>query len=138
MKQQQSTKKDSIEVLHHETRTWLSQLHFISDEMKFIEHLLDSYVFEPDTPDLFQRLQEYERSLAKSKKGCSEVCEQIRKHENKLGGLLELDNGTLDSAYVKKHLQYEAEVVRFMLEFQELKAAIFNYAGGILKKRHNK
>jgi hypothetical protein len=138
MEQQQKKKKNSIEALNHETRTWRSQLHFISDEMKFIEHLLDSYVFEPDTPDLFERLQEYERSLAKCKKRCIEVCDRIMKHENKLGGLLELDNGTLDSAYVKKHLQYEAEVVGFMMEFRELKAAIFNYAGGILKKRHKK
>ena len=42
-----------IEVMHDDLQNWKSYLRFIEDEMVFIQRLLDSYVFEPRTPNLF-------------------------------------------------------------------------------------
>jgi hypothetical protein len=137
MKKQVSQKKELPE-MHLESRKWISYLQFMSDEILFIDKLLNSYVFEPDTPDLFERLQEYQQGLERTKKDIKEVQGYIIGHENDLGGLLEISDQNLDFAYSKKHEQYATEVESCLQNFQHLKADIFNYAGGILKKRKNK
>ena len=48
---------------HTTTKNWISSLQFIEDELRFIENLMCSYVFEPDTPNLFERLQDYKERV---------------------------------------------------------------------------
>ena len=52
-------KLDTIQKLHLETQQWNSSFFLMNDELLFIEQLLHSYVFEPNTPNLFERLQDY-------------------------------------------------------------------------------
>ncbi len=131
-------RKMGIEELHQESKKWISHLYFMADEIIFFDHLLNSYVFEPDTPRLFEDLQEYEGRLAESKKRCSRVIKDVLDHENKLGGLLEILNSTLDQAYQTKHQQYRSEVDECLDNFIRLKTDIHAYATTILKKRHKK
>ena len=56
-----------IEVMHDELQNWKSYLLFIEDEMAFIQGLLDSYVFEPRTPSLFERLDTFKQNFETSK-----------------------------------------------------------------------
>jgi hypothetical protein len=64
-----------------------------------------------------------------------EIRQRISIHESNLGGMLECTNATCDLAYYLKHDKLQTEVERCLESFQELKSEIFNYAGGILKKR---
>jgi len=107
----------------------------MQDELTFIDHLLNSYVFEPNTPNLFERLQGYKVRLKKAKAKRQEVSKMIVQHEKNLGGMLECTDSTCDKTYYQKHEINKAEVVDCMENFQILKSEIFNYAGGILKKR---
>ncbi|MFH6602720.1 hypothetical protein ACEZ3G_04475 [Maribacter algicola] len=124
-----------IDELLRNTRHWKSTLELVRDEILFIDRLLNSYAFEPDTPNLFERLQDYKQRLkiAKSKK--TEVTWQISEHENNLGGMMECKNETCDLVFYEKHNILRAKVVEYVEGFQNLKGEIFNYAGGILKKR---
>lgn len=127
-----------IEELHQESKNWASHLNFMAYEIVFFDHLLNSYVFEPDTPLLFEDLQEYQGRLQQSKKLCSVVIGDIVEHENKLGGLLEILNSTLDQAYQTKHQQFRVAVEDCLDDFRRLKADLYLYATTILKKRHKK
>ena len=49
--------------------------------------------------------------------------------------MLECKDERCDLGFYNKHNALKAEVVSCMEDFQNLKAEIFNYAGGILKKR---
>ncbi|WP_273568511.1 hypothetical protein [Maribacter halichondriae] len=129
----EQTKK--VEDLHADCRNWKSKFRFLDDEFSFIERLLNSYVFEPNTPNLFERLQDYLSRLKKVKANKVRVLEKISNHENDLGGMLECTDDTCDLRFYQKHDALEAEVVFVMEDFQYLKSEIFNYAGGILKKR---
>ena len=124
-----------VEELHWDARHWKSTLLFMQDEIAFIDRLLNSYVFEPNTPNLFERLQDYLQRLKTTKKRKAEVILQISTHENDLGGMLECKDERCDLGFYNKHNALKAEVVSCMEDFQNLKAEIFNYAGGILKKR---
>ncbi|MBT8280149.1 MAG: hypothetical protein KJO16_01130 [Muriicola sp.] len=127
-----------LEALHRESRTWISQLDFSADEITFFDHLLHSYVFEPDTPDLFKTLQKHQRELAVSKKKCVVLKKGLFEHENQLSGLMEISSQTLDSAYQKHHLNFKQQIEGCMMDFQKLKAEIFAYGQQILKKRHSR
>ncbi|NNJ88197.1 MAG: hypothetical protein HKP53_02235 [Eudoraea sp.] len=131
-------RKMGIEELHQESKKWISHLNFMTDEMTFFDNLLNSYVFEPDTPLLFEDLQKYQERLKESKKLSSKVIKDIIEHENELGGLLEILNSTLDKAYQTKHQQYRVDVEVCLNDFRRLKTDLYAYAAGILKKRHKK
>jgi len=124
-----------VEELYMDTKLWKSQLRFTDDEMHFIDHLLNSYVFEPNTPNLFERLRDYQDRLQKTVKNRKEVTDRIRHHENNLGGMLECMDEACDMVYYQEHEQLKAEVTSFQENFRYLKREIFQYAGGILKKR---
>ncbi|WP_299535917.1 hypothetical protein [Ulvibacterium sp.] len=130
--------REGIEELHRSSQEWKSMLQFIKDEMIFMNRLLNSYVFEPDTPNLFERLQDYLNRLKESKLKKSVIERNILNHENHLGGILECKDVVCDEEYYRKHRELETEVMKFVNEFQDLKSEIFNYAGGILKKRRPK
>ncbi len=124
-----------VEELYRDTKRWKSCFHFNSDEMLFLERLLNSYVFEPNTPNLFERLRDFHERLKKSITVKSDVTDRIRKHEANLGGMLQCTDSSCDLEYYSKHEQLKAEVTGFQEDFRQLKSEIFNYAGGILKKR---
>ncbi len=127
------TKK--IEEFYWDTRHWKSKLQFMEDEIAFIDGLLDSYVFEPDTPDLFERLQDYLKRLKSTKNKMYTLAQQTLVHGNKLGGMLERKDKSCDPSFHRQHDVLKASIVGCMEDFQNLKAEIFNYAGGILKNR---
>lgn len=137
-KQIKSGQDRKVEELHWDSQRWKSNLQLMEDELVFIDRLLNSYVFEPNTPNLFERLQDYKERLKKAKAGKKRVRESISRHEVNLGGMLECADNTCDKEYYQKHDLLTAEVLLCLDNFQNLKWEIFNYAGGILKKRKPK
>jgi len=107
----------------------------MDDELVFIDRLLGSYVFQPNTPNLFERLQDYKNRLKETKTRKQELRGHISKHENTLGGMLECIDSECDLGYYRKHDRLRTQVCQCLEDFQKLKSEIFNYAGGILKKR---
>ena len=126
---------NKIEDLHREAQIWISTLHFTKDELIFIEKLLHSYVFETDTPNLFERLQEYLSSLEHTKKHEQKLEQGLISYETELGGLLECQALDNLSEIEKRHNQMADQCEEFLLKFKMLKSEIFNYAGSILRKR---
>ena len=124
-----------VEELHWEIQQWKSHFQFLDDELTFIERLLGSYAFQPNTPNLFERLQEYKIKIQKLETTKKKVRDYISAHENTLGGMLECMDSACDLAFYRKHDKLQLKVDDCFTEFQELKSKIFNYAGGILKKR---
>jgi hypothetical protein len=124
-----------LEDLHWDTQEWKSTLQFNEGEVQFLERLLESHVFEANTPNLFERLQEYKEKLKQIRAKNDMLQLQISNHENNLGGILECTDTVCDLQYYQTHNLLNVEVNLFVETFQELKSEIFNYAGGMLKKR---
>ena len=124
-----------MEDLHWETQQWKSDLQFVHDEVMFFEQLLQSYVFEPNTPNLFERLQDYLARLNTFKEERQSVVKTLAKHENELGGMWECKDSDCNGGYRKCHDDLRTTVNDLTKKFSILKSEIFNYAGGILKKR---
>lgn len=128
-------KNKQVEEFHRHCQKWISLLYFTKDELSFIEKLLNSYVFEPTTPNLFERLQDYLARLDLVQNQLAELKGAIHSHENELGGILECATAPKDFDISEKHLELSAKIEEIQGKFRMLKSEIFNYAGGILKKR---
>ncbi len=133
--QTEDRKQNTFEKLHFDTQKWNSSFFLMKDELIFIEQLLHSYVFEPNTPNLFERLQDYLERLKHIKSDKTNMQKLIDQHENNLGGSIECGNGKFDEDVYVEHEKLKANVVNCLQKFQILKSEIFNYAGGILKRR---
>ena len=127
--------KKKLEDLHWQIQQWKSNFQFMEDEILFINQLLDSYAFQPNTPNLFERIQDFKHRIKKITKANQEVHSSIVNHENNLGGILERADAKFDSSYYQKQDKLQAEVNFCLDNFRQLKSEIFNYAGGILKNR---
>ncbi len=139
--QNQFTKADQsqkVERLHQELRQWQSNLYFMQDEILFIDHLLNAYIFQPTTPNLFERIQDYLFRLKKVKQQKEKLGTLVSNHEKNLVGMLRCTNSKCDEPYYQRHDTMKVEVTKCLKSFQMLKSEIFNYAGGILKKNKPK
>jgi hypothetical protein len=126
--------KKEIKEIHLDILKWKSSLRFIEGEIQFINQLLNSYVFEPDTPNLFERLQEFKKQIEAIEKEMQNINQDIRTHESKLGGMLECDTISCDNFYYKNHTSVWRTFDDFYKNFSRSKSEIFLYAGGVLRK----
>lgn len=124
----------TIEKLHWHIQHWKSDLQFMADETIFIDQLLRSDIFKPNTPNLFERIQEYLSRLGVFEERKIKLEQLISKHENHLGGLAQFGNKTLDQSFYHKHDDLEMEVLECTDDFKNLKAEIHSYVGGTIKK----
>lgn len=137
-KQHTKTAQDKkVAGLYKECKQWKSTLSFLEDDSVFIKHLLHSYVFEPNTPNLFERLSEYQNRIKKADETIALVTKKLADHEPLLGGMLDCEDDACDLEFYQKHHRINVAVVQCTNEFHQLKSAVFNYAGGILKQRKN-
>lgn len=128
-----SASEKELKDFHLDTLDWKSSIQFIETEIQFIKQLLNSYVFEPNTPNLFERLQEFKSQIEDVETKIQTIHLEIRKHESELGGMLECDTVSCDTAYYKEHNRLKNQFNDFYKKFRELKSKIFTYAGGVLK-----
>lgn len=130
-----TTKDHQVKEMYQKSQKWISTLLFTKDELSFIEKFLTSYVFEPNTPNLFERLQDYLTSLQKTKLQLAELDESIHEHERELAGILLSGSMPKHLGITQKHREMASRLDEIQGKFRMLKSEIFNYAGGILKRR---
>ena len=128
------TEEKMMGSLHKQCLEWKSILLFLDKEIIFLEHLLHSYHFEPDTQELFERSQNYLERLDKAKIAKSDLKDQITKHETYLSDLLDSEGPRKASDFYQEHESIGEEVKKTLGDYRNLKSEIFNYAIEIMKK----
>ncbi|MCG2461763.1 hypothetical protein K8352_13475 [Flavobacteriaceae bacterium F89] len=134
--QTMSERTQKMKKLYWHVQHWKSDLQFMEDETNFVEQLLNSDIFKPNMPNQFERMQDYLGRLDEFKERKTRLGKVILKHENRLGSLLErYDDDALKTSIFLRQDDLEMEVLSCTDDFKNLKAEIFNYVGGTLKKR---
>jgi hypothetical protein len=105
MKKEQIIRKQEkkVEGSHWEIQQCKSHFQFLDDELLFIARLLDSGVFQPNSPNLFERLQDYKTRIKRIEATKKEVREHISEHENTLGRYVGMCRCACDMTYYRKH-----------------------------------
>ncbi|WP_375324147.1 hypothetical protein [Flagellimonas sp. GZD32] len=128
-------KQGNIEKLHENLQGWRSYLLFVSDEMRFIERMLHSYLFEPRTPTQYKRWEQFNFEFKNCEKSKDTLVHRIMENEKCLGGVLECASDKHDHHYSKKYAALKTDILQFIETYQLLKTGIYNYAGLVLKKK---
>lgn len=127
--------ENKMEDFRCELQRWKSHFMFIEDEVAFIEKLLNSYVFEPTTPNLYERLDQFKQKFMGSKQKKKQLEKKILAQERQLGGILECTSHMDDVNYGKKNDRLRNEVGQYFEDYQKIKAEVYGYAGLVLKRR---
>ncbi len=131
-----SERTQKMKKLYWHIQHWKSDLQFMEDETTFIKKVLNSDIFEPNMPNQFERLQGYLGRMDEFKGRKIQLRQVISQHEIRLGSLMEnYDDDALKANILHSHDDLEMEVLSCTDDFKNLKAEIFNYVGGTLKKR---
>ncbi|WGK64019.1 hypothetical protein [Croceiramulus getboli] len=125
--------EQQLDDYHADVKAWKSKLALVRDELIFIDHLLHSYVFEPRTPNLFERLEQFKTDLKEIKESLNETEEVLAKHDAELSGLLDCETVACDAAFEHRHKEAKEHYRHFALEYGKIKQNIFSYCGKILK-----
>jgi len=124
-------KDKQVAQLHWKIQQWKLRFQLMDEEINFINRLLDSNAFKPNTPNLFERIMDYKNRVEKISSKSVALRTQISSHENTLGGMSDKTENSSDINTNKKNDQLQVEVDACLGDFQNLKSEIFNYTGSI-------
>ena len=115
----------SIEVLHHESKEWLSNIEFWQEEMQFFDkilHLQDPLYKEDKTyRNMLEDLEEIQGDVFVQLK------EDIISHEKVLAALEQNKTGHSDSEYREKHAKIKARELTMEDEIKSFKKVVFGF-----------
>ena len=100
----------SAEELHRDSKNWNSEIEFINDEMRFLDHLLASKYIDFLEHDLEKETQKLAKNIDEEKKIGNELHNLIVSHEIVLADLIETDSVAGNTHYKDFHLKLEAEM----------------------------
>ena len=115
-----------------EISKWENSLMIVSEEIKFLGKPLNTGIFEPNIPNLYERLQQYSKKLQDLKNEEILLGKEIEKH--KIDFAKELEKEQMDSSIKRTQLQLRKDIKAFLKINSGLKLEIFNFTGNILKK----
>lgn len=116
-----------------EISKWENSLMIVSEEIKFLYKLLSTGIFEPNIPNLYERLQQFSKNLQDLKNEKTLLEKEIEKHKTDFAQELEGNEAQKDSL-IRTHFQLRKNIIAFSKKTSGLKLEIFNYTGNIFKK----
>ncbi|MCJ7758049.1 MAG: hypothetical protein MUP24_07845 [Gillisia sp.] len=117
-----------------EISKWENSLMMVTEEIKFLGKLLSAGIFEPNIPNLYERLQQYSKKLQDLKNEEILLEKEIEKHKTDFAKELEENEEQKDPLIKGTHIQLKKNITEFLKNNSGLKLEIFNFTGNILKK----
>lgn len=128
----------SAESMHTINQRWLSTLRFNTDEIKFLNKLLSSYVFEPRNETDFGRVSGFQHKLKAFTTKFSGLAMDIACQQSAVGGTMECRDHQPGKAMEESQLELQTRFNCMIEEYDALKLEIFGYAGKALRKGKGK
>ncbi|MDZ4844558.1 MAG: hypothetical protein SH857_03310 [Chitinophagales bacterium] len=111
-----------LDVLHVESKEWLSELKFLKSELDFFMKLLNSKAFELDKEPQRQHIYENMNKLCTAI--VTELEREVTTHEKNLAELLTSKSGS-DASYRAQHKQLKAKTSQIDNDVRTLKMLVF-------------
>ncbi|MGB8704241.1 MAG: hypothetical protein WCD31_04365 [Gillisia sp.] len=120
---------------HKDLLWWTYMIDFAETEIIFIHKLLNSAAFESKNPNLFEKLQIFKDQIQKETGELGNLKVEIQEHRKKMEGMIECDDLSCDTLYLKNHELMKKKFEIFFKNFSEYMSKILNYTGSILKTK---
>ncbi|MBI9040545.1 hypothetical protein [Lutibacter sp.] len=133
-----SNTRKSVSELHEESKNWLSELAFIRDEIKFLNHLLSEKYIDYLFAGLGKRIEIFTKKMKVEDASGEILIETINKHELLLAELIEHNNLLTNINYIDQHKKLEKEIEIYMKKYKNLKKQIFEVVEKVMRKKNIK
>jgi len=137
IKDWQNREKDAQE-LHNDSKLWLSEIDFISDEIRFLEHLLSAKYIDCLSAGLYQKIEEFVYKISEQKKVGETIRIVINEQETILLDLIQKNNVNSNKNYLENHKKLEFEVNYYSKKYKRLKRQIFEIVENVMKNKDRK
>ncbi|WP_299526498.1 hypothetical protein [uncultured Lutibacter sp.] len=128
----------SNEELHRDTKIWSSEIHFINDEIHFLEHLLSSRYIDCLASGLGKKIEISVKKISEEKINGQLLLKQILKHDNMLSDFIKNNSVYSNSNFMENHKKLALEIENYEKKYKRLKKQIFEIVEKIMKKTAQK
>ncbi|SIS53016.1 hypothetical protein SAMN05421766_102582 [Zobellia uliginosa] len=115
----------SLDVLHFESREWLSNIAFYKDEARFFADLIEKGKTKDAAETAYNQI--LENLDAVHSELFDYLSDDIEGHERLLSRLEMGESGLADADYREKHRQLKKRMETFTDNFREFKKMVFGY-----------
>lgn len=128
----------SVEELHNDSRLWMSEIDFINDEIRFLDHLLSSNYIDFLDHSLQEKIFVLVKKMSDEKKVGNTLKELIKHHERILVDLIETKSVTSNKNYLETHKKFEREIDIYFKKYKKIKKQIFEIVENVMRKKEQK
>jgi len=128
----------SKEELHDNSKNWLSEILFVNDELRFLDHLLGSNYIDFLEFGLNNKIEKLVKSIKEEKKIGAALNKLIQDHERILSDLIVKDSVTGNANYMDVHKKLEFEMILYNKKYKKLKRQIFEVVENVMEKKAQK
>ena len=128
----------SKEELHDDSKNWLSEIPFVNDEMRFLNHLLGSNYIDFLELGLNTKIEKLVKSIKQEKKTGAALKKLIQDHERILSDLIAKDSVSSNANYMDVHKKLEFEMILYNKKYKKLKRQIFEVVENVMEKKVQK
>jgi hypothetical protein len=138
MKKDWLGREKSTDELHHDYKLWVSEINFIKDEIRFLEHLLSENYIDFLAAGLHKKIEASVKQISVEKNIGTTLQELINKQEKTLAELIKTQNVSSNKNYLESHKKIEIEVNNYLEKYKDLKQQIFKVVEDVMKKKEQK
>lgn len=126
------------EEIHHDSKEWISEIHFINDEISFLENLLGSHYIECLDLGYSEKIEELTTKISQEKTKGETLYKIIVDHEKTLFDLIETESVNSNLHFLEIHDKLEREMHVFLSDYKILKKEIFSMVEKVIEKKTQK
>lgn len=131
-------REKSIQELHNDSMLWISEINFINDEVRFLEHLLSAKYIDCLAAGLYKKIEELVHKLKEQKKVGDTLKIVIKEQEVILTDLIKRNNVLSNKNFLENHKKLELEVSYYIKKYKRLKKQIFDIVENVMKQKVQK
>ena len=124
--------------MHNESNNWVSEVEFILDEIRFLNHLLSVKYIDYLVAGLSKRIEIFTKKLEVEQKTGTVLIDSFKKHEIVLADLIENNNLITNINYIEQHKTLENEIEIYLKKYKNLKKQIFEVVEKVMRKKNIK
>jgi hypothetical protein len=124
--------------LYKESEQWKSEMRFYTDEFRFLNHIMDSYLLELAKNESVQKIQQLISTADKLKVKELAIAERIDKHLHNIAQLMEKVSDKDELWFRKEHNKLEQDISEFELSFASIKKDVFAITEHLLTNKKSK
>jgi len=131
-------REKSVQELHNDSKLWISEINFINDEIRFLEHLLSSKYIDCLAAGLYKKIEEFVHKLKEQKTVGKTLKIVINEQEAILSDLINNNSVSSNKNFLENHKKLEFEMNYYMKKYRRLKKQIFDIVENVMKQKEQK